>query len=269
LKPLGALADADDDFDYQGVLRRKRERRAAPGTGGIESGVADLGQTQEQVEATRVAKLTASLRAQVQSPIQKRLNKLRFATPNVSSRTNQRLNDAPDAASQTSRLARGSEVADLPQLPAIDFSRINRLRVQHKWNGTGRGLREDLISLGGASKFYRTKRQNMMINKPFSMFEGTHLQTSSRAHEIRDPNKTTVGLLEDLDTSFCEKYDEPGVSGARLRTISQNHESIIHQDFDYTYLNLIEGTSAMNIRRKSHFTEAINHLNNPNKLISD
>ena len=58
------------------------------------------------------------------------------------------------------------------------------------------------------------------------------------------------------------------MSGARLRTISQNHTSVIHEDFDYAYVHLVEGTSAMNLRRGT-FTEAINHLNNPNKLLTE
>jgi len=101
------------------------------------------------------------------------------------------------------------------------------------------------------------------------MFEGTHLPTSSKVHEIQDAAETTKSIIHDLDTSFCERYDEPGVSGAQLRTISQHHSSIIDKDFDYTYLSLIEGTSPMNIKRKSQFNDAINHLNNPNKLIND
>jgi len=43
-------------------------------------------------------------------------------------------------------------------LPQIDFSRINRLRVKHNTNGTGRDVREDLLAHGGATKFFRTKR---------------------------------------------------------------------------------------------------------------
>jgi len=91
----------------------------------------------------------------------------------------------------------------------------------------------------------------MILNKPKTMFEGTHLLTSSKVHEIQDAAETTKSIIHDLDTSFCEKYDEPGVSGAQLRTISQHHNSIIDKDFDYTYLSLIEGTSPMNIKRKS------------------
>ena len=177
---------AEEDFDYRKVLRRKRERQGLAAGTDVESGAAALWQTQGPATAAQVTKLAASLRAQVQSPIQKRLNKLRFATPNVTSRTNQRLRDAPapDTGRTMSQAGGTSEVGGPPVLPRIDFSKINRLRVQNKWNGTGRDLREDLISLGGAAKFYRTKRQNMMINKPFSMFDGTHLQTSSRAHQI-------------------------------------------------------------------------------------
>mmetsp|Transcript_38496 Transcript_38496/g.58589 ORF Transcript_38496/g.58589 Transcript_38496/m.58589 type:complete len:98 (+) Transcript_38496:522-815(+) len=96
------------------------------------------------------------------------------------------------------------------------------LRVNHKMFGTGSKMRENLVQIGGASKFYRTKRQNMIINKPLSMFESTHLQTSSRAQAIADPEETTIKILNDIDTSFTEKYDEPGVDVIKLGTISMN-----------------------------------------------
>lgn len=189
---------------------------------------------------------------------------MRFATPNVNA---SRPNESQGAISSVTQTSKRSRAAN--NLPAIDFSRINKLRVHNNVNGTGAELREDLICMGGTSKFFRTKRLNMLINKPASMFEGTHLQTSSRVHEIQDACETTKSIIQDLDTSFCERYDEPGVSGAALRTISQNHKSIIHRNFDYTYLQMIEGTSPMNIKRKSEFNEVINHMNNPNKIISD
>ena len=61
------------------------------------------------------------------------------------------------------------------ELPQLNFKRINKLRVNNVYQGTGKELREDLLSMGGASKFYRTKRQNILINKPNTMFESTHL----------------------------------------------------------------------------------------------
>jgi hypothetical protein len=51
-----------------------------------------------------------------------------------------------------------SSVTGKSSLPGIDFSKINKLKVFHNWNGTGKDLRDDLISLGGSSKFFRTKR---------------------------------------------------------------------------------------------------------------
>jgi hypothetical protein len=58
-------------------------------------------------------------------------------------------------------------------LPSIDFPKINKLRIGNLQNGTGKHLRDDLIRMGGTSKFFRTKRQNMLINKPNSMFDNT------------------------------------------------------------------------------------------------
>lgn len=52
------------------------------------------------------------------------------------------------------------------------------------------------------------------------MFEGTHLNTSSKVHELQDAFSTTKGIIHELDTSFCERYDEPGVDASALRTIS-------------------------------------------------
>jgi len=54
-----------------------------------------------------------------------------------------------------------------------------------------------------------------------------------------------------------------------MRTISQHHTSVIDNDFDYSYVSLVEGTSPMNLKRKSQFSEVISHLHNPNKLIND
>jgi len=40
------------------------------------------------------------------------------------------------------------------------------------------------MTMGGAAKFYRTKRMNNLINKPMSMWEATHLTTSSKVQAI-------------------------------------------------------------------------------------
>jgi hypothetical protein len=74
--------------------------------------------------------------------------------------------------------------------------------------------------MGGASKFYRTKRQTILINKPNTMFENTIFSTSEKVKEIRNPEITTRSLMRDMDTSFCEKYDEPGVDQVQLKGIS-------------------------------------------------
>jgi hypothetical protein len=67
------------------------------------------------------------------------------------------------------------DLATSTELPTINFKRINKLRINNVYQGTGKDLRENLLSMGGASKFYRTKRQNILINKPNTMFESTHL----------------------------------------------------------------------------------------------
>ena len=70
------------------------------------------------------------------------------------------------------------------ELPKIDFQKINKLRVKNLTNGTGTIVRDELVNNGGAAKFFRTKRQSNIINKPFSMWESTHLQTSTGAQEL-------------------------------------------------------------------------------------
>jgi len=54
------------------------------------------------------------------------------------------------------------------------------------------------------------------------MWDGTHLVTSSKVHAIQDPEKTAVGIIRDLDTSFCQNYDQPGVDNVYLNGISQH-----------------------------------------------
>lgn len=39
--------------------------------------------------------------------------------------------------------------------------------------------------------------------------------------------------------------------------------------FDYNYCEELEGTSARNVKRKFHFNNHIDHINNPNKVIKD
>ena len=70
------------------------------------------------------------------------------------------------------------------QLPKVNFKKINKLRVYANQQGTGKELREDLMTMGGAAKFYRTKRMNNLINKPMSMWEATHFTTSSKVQAI-------------------------------------------------------------------------------------
>jgi len=93
-----------------------------------------------------------------------------------------------------------SQLKEKPGLPVLDFYKINRLRINHNTSGTGANLREHLVAQGGASTFFRTKRLNMIINKPLSMFDSTHLQTSGKAQEIADPEETQMKLVKDLDT---------------------------------------------------------------------
>lgn len=99
------------------------------------------------------------------------------------------------------------------------------------------------------------------------MWDGTHLVTSSKVHAIQDPEKTAVGIIRDLDTSFCQNYDQPGVDNVYLNGISQHQQSAIHEDFDYAYMEELEGVSARNNKRKYHFSTLIDHVNNPNRIV--
>ena len=54
-----------------------------------------------------------------------------------------------------------------------------------------------------------------------------------------------------------------------LGGISQEQKSILHEDFDYKYLDLVEGTSARNTKRQRAFKDIIDHRNNPNKFIRE
>lgn len=105
-------------------------------------------------------------------------------------------------------------------MPKVNFKKINKLRVYANQQGTGKELREDLMTMGGAAKFYRTKRMNNLINKPMSMWEATHLTTSSKVQAIQDPGQTAESIVKDLDTSFCHNYDMPGVDSIKLKGIS-------------------------------------------------
>lgn len=67
-----------------------------------------------------------------------------------------------------------------------------------------------------------------MINKPVSMWDGTHLLTSSEVHKLQNPRTTTQSILLDLDTSFCKPYDEPGISINQMKGISHEINSAIH-----------------------------------------
>ena len=72
-----------------------------------------------------------------------------------------------------------------------------------------------------------------------------------------------------MDTSFCERYDEPGVDQVHLKGISMEVSSCLSPQYDHKYCDEVEGTSARNIKRKFQFTQHIDHLHNPNKVISE
>lgn len=108
-----------------------------------------------------------------------------------------------------------------------------------------------------------------MLNKPISMWDGTHLLTSSDVHRIQNPKSTTQSILLDLDTSFSKQYDEPGVGINKMLGISHEVESTLHKDFDYSYLEEEEGTSFKNTRRKAHFNAMVDHLKNPNNYLNE
>ena len=124
--------------------------------------------------------------------------------------------DEPNAAAAGGR----SDLTDPRTLPKLEFGKINKIRVKTLWKGTGREIREDLIATGGFSKYNRTKRQNLTINKPASMFEDTHQFNSGMTQTLRHPSQTMSAIVNELDTSFNTGYDEPGANMYQLQNIS-------------------------------------------------
>jgi hypothetical protein len=153
-------------------------------------------------------------------------------------------------------------------LPKIEFRRINKIRVQNLWRGTGKAVRDDLLTTGGFPKFFRTKRQNLLINKPASMFEDTHQCTSGAAQTLRHPARVAAAIANEFDTSFCINYDEPGATAVKLAGISQHMRSTLDPEFDYGYRECADGTSVKNQRRKSQYNVMIDHINNPHQLLN-
>lgn len=90
----------------------------------------------------------------------------------------------------------------------------------------------------------------MLINKPNTMFENTMFSTSAKVQNIWNPITTSRSLIRDMDTSFCENYDEPGVPNVILGGMSMEQKSILSPSYDHKYSYELEGTSAHNIKRK-------------------
>lgn len=80
---------------------------------------------------------------------------------------------------------------------------------------------------------------------------------------------STTQVVLDLDTSFCERYDEAGAPASKLQTISQHLQTEQEKAFDYFYAAEEEGTSPRNLKRRILFKGHIDHLNNPNKILTD
>lgn len=68
----------------------------------------------------------------------------------------------------------------------------------------------------------------MLINKPASMFEDTHQYNSGVVQSLKHPRQTVAAIANELDTSFCAGYDEPGAPITKLTGISQHMESTLN-----------------------------------------
>ena len=44
---------------------------------------------------------------------------------------------------------------------------------------------------------------------------------------------------------------------------------MLSPNFDYSYCEELEGTSVKNVKRKFHFNNHVDHINNPNKVIKE
>lgn len=97
----------------------------------------------------RQIKNMSAVKLQLNSSIQRKaFAKPRFATPKI----------FPRQGSKATTIEGQTGLMDNTTLPKIEFGRINKIRVQNLWQGTGKALRDDLLATGGFSKFYRTKR---------------------------------------------------------------------------------------------------------------
>ena len=102
------------------------------------------------------------------------------------------------------------------------------------------------------------------------MFEDTHQFNSNMAQTLRHPGQTVSAIVNELDTSFNQGYDEPGANMYQLQNISQHMKSTLNTNFDYGYLEWEEGTSVKNFKRKSQFNYLVDHLHNPlNKTMGE
>ena len=77
------------------------------------------------------------------------------------------------------------------KLPKINFKKINKNMITNNWKGTGKAIRDDLVSNGGFSKFYKAKRMRMQVNNPNSMFLETHLHTTLQAQGVTNSISNT------------------------------------------------------------------------------
>lgn len=115
--------------------------------------------------------------------------------------------------------------------PLINFIKLNKVQIKHTHNGLGKTIRDDLVLTGGSSKFLKTRRQALIINRPVSTIQNTHLYAQFDKSPIQDPFSQTQEIL-DCDTTVCAGYDEPGVGLEELKTISMDLKM---KGVDYMY----------------------------------
>lgn len=79
--------------------------------------------------------------------------------------------------------------------------------------------RDKILREGGLPKWQRTRRQVMLVNKPDSMFLGTHMLSSGKVLDLQKEEQRFDVSLEDI--GFNKKYDETLLNPSLLGGISQ------------------------------------------------
>ena len=90
---------------------------------------------------------------------------------------------------------------ELREFPIIDHVKRNIERVKVNMLP----YRDQVIQDGGLSKWHRTRRQVMFVNKPLSMFDDTHVFMRG---SVRNQEDRVIQDIIKKDTGFNRKYDE-------------------------------------------------------------